>query len=194
MRSYGQSTDGMTYKSTANLVFSQSTKCRQQANSSTPYRLNSHRTYPHYIPLQPALQGFLVFIACLFWTKLRLGECRGKVFFYYAEPKQVRRRQQQPMCYVSSVTVFMIAQHYILSCYGFFQCERSCQRVCESLLAHTTSAAEVRRRQRLRHEAIYKDRQNDKKYPQDRRFTGSPGDLLCLVIKPLLQSQHCRCS
>ena len=123
MRFYGQSTDGMTYESTANLVFSQSTKCRQQANSSTPYRLNSHRTYPHYIPLQPALQGFLVFIACLFWTKLRLGECRGKVFFYYAEPKQVRRRQQQPMCYVSSVAVFMIEQHYILSCYGFFRCE-----------------------------------------------------------------------
>ena len=114
---------------TANLVFSQSTKCRQQANSFTPYRLNSHRTYPHYIPLQPALQGFLIFIACLFWTKLRLGECRGKVFFYYAEPKQVRRRQQQPMCYVSSVAVFMIEQHYILSCYGFFRCKGSYTRL-----------------------------------------------------------------
>jgi hypothetical protein len=66
--------------------------------------------------------GVSCFIASLFWTKLRLGECRGKVFFYYAEPKQVRRRQQQPMCYVSSVAVFMIALHYILSCFGFFRC------------------------------------------------------------------------
>ena len=41
------------------------------------------------------------------------------------------------MCYVSSVAVFMIALHYILSCLGFFRCKSSCQRVCESLLAHT---------------------------------------------------------